>query len=102
MHWTPSEERQRTCIVAKGLEVTTLPQVSTADLTVILLKTNLGAGEPAEILVGSAYMPCDSADSPPPEEFKNLVDFATNRGLELLVGCDPNSHHSGWGSTNTN
>lgn len=23
LHWTPSEERQRTCIVAKGLEVTT-------------------------------------------------------------------------------
>ncbi|XP_048511939.1 uncharacterized protein LOC125501084 [Athalia rosae] len=44
----------------------------------------------------------DSKDPPPTEELKALVRYCTSKGLELLVGCDANSHHTVWGSFNTN
>jgi hypothetical protein len=44
-------------------------------------------------------MPYDSEDLPPQEEIKNLVAYAKDKGLELLSGCDANSHHEVWGST---
>jgi len=28
--------------------------------------------------------------------------YVERRGLELLLGCNTNSHHIGWGSTNIN
>ncbi|KMQ83050.1 reverse transcriptase [Lasius niger] len=31
-----------------------------------------------------------------------LVAYAKERGLDLLLGCDANSHHLVWGSTNIN
>lgn len=97
-----SEGRARACILTRGLEATFLPQVSTKDLTVISLNTKFGEEGPAEILVGSAYMPYDSADPPPPIEVRNLIEYANDRGLELLLGCDANSHHYGWGSSDVN
>ncbi|XP_020298080.1 uncharacterized protein LOC109862437 [Pseudomyrmex gracilis] len=46
-------------------------------------------------------MPYDSTD-PPHEEVKNLVAYAEAGELELLLGCNANSHYVGWGSTDTN
>ncbi|XP_048511339.1 uncharacterized protein LOC125500980 [Athalia rosae] len=53
-------------------------------------------------MVASAYLPYDSKDPPPTEVLKALVRYCTSKGLELLVGCDANSHHTVWGSSNTN
>jgi hypothetical protein len=36
------------------------------------------------------------------EEIKNFVAYASNKGLEPLLGCDVNSHHEVWGSTDVN
>jgi len=33
---------------------------------------------------------------------KPLVAFVRKRRLELLLGCDANSHHLVWGSTDSN
>jgi hypothetical protein len=55
-----------------------------------------------DVIVGSAYMPYDSEDLPPQEEIKELVADASNKGLELLLGGDANSHHEVWGSTDVN
>jgi hypothetical protein len=55
-----------------------------------------------DVIIGSAYMPYDSEDLPPQEKIKRLVAYAKDKGLELLLGCDANSHHEVWGSTNIN
>ncbi|XP_032690767.1 uncharacterized protein LOC116853705, partial [Odontomachus brunneus] len=39
---------------------------------------------------------------PPQDEIRRLVAYAEERELELFLGCDANSHHVGWGSTNIN
>jgi hypothetical protein len=52
--------------------------------------------------MGSVYIPYNSEDLPPQEEVKKLVAYASNKGLELLLGCDANSHHEVWGSNSIN
>jgi hypothetical protein len=39
---------------------------------------------------------------PPLEEIKKLVAYAKDKGLKLLLGCDANSRHEVWGSTDIN
>jgi len=101
--FTPiTQNKIRTCIAIKGLNAVFMPQFSSGDITVIQLKLNLTEGRHRDVLVGSVYMPYDAKDLPPPEEVKKLVTHAQRRGLEVLLGCDANSHHLGWGSTDTN
>ncbi|XP_072766278.1 uncharacterized protein [Anoplolepis gracilipes] len=47
-------------------------------------------------------MPYDSTDFPPQQIVKDLVTHAESKGLELLLGCDPNSHHTEWGRSGVN
>ena len=47
-------------------------------------------------------MPYDSTEPPPSEENAGLVGDCRRRGRGLIIGCDANSHHAVWGSTNIN
>jgi hypothetical protein len=38
----------------------------------------------------------------PPREVERLVTGCRAEGTHLIIGCDANSHHTYWGSTNTN
>ena len=51
-------------------------------------------------LVGSVYFSYNG-ETNPPDEARTLVDYCKVRGLPLLLGCDVNSHHTLWGSTDT-
>ena len=53
------------------------------------------------LVIGSAYFPHGGA-SHPPEEVRLLVDYCKVRRLPFLLGCDSNSHHKLWGSTDAN
>lgn len=35
-------------------------------------------------------------------EVRRLVEYAGERGLEFLLGCDANAHHVAWGSSDIN
>jgi len=93
-----SDRKLRTCIAAKGLNITFLLQLSSEDLTVVQTSINLEEGMTMDLFIESAYMPYDSCDLPPQDNVKNLVAHA---GFELL-DCDANSHHVGWESSNIN
>ena len=54
------------------------------------------------LVVCSAYLPYDSEDPPPYRELEELLRYCENENIQLLVGCDSNSHHFVWGSTNCN
>ena len=101
--YTRSNRKSRTCIAVKGcLTATFMPQLSCEDLTVVRTKLNLLTGESLDMLMGSVYMPYDSRDLPPQDEVRHLINYAEKSGLELLLGCDANSHHVGWGSSDVN
>ena len=48
------------------------------------------------MLVGSSYLV--GQDSVPNAALKGLVEDEDLRGLDLIIGCDSNSHHTLWGS----
>jgi hypothetical protein len=85
-----------------GVDATLLPLLSCGDLTAVQLRLKLMDGIYRDVIIGSAYMPYDSEDLPPQEEIKKLVAYAKDKALELLLGCDANSHHEVWGSTDIN
>ncbi|XP_029162920.1 uncharacterized protein LOC114934411 [Nylanderia fulva] len=72
-----------------------LSKLSCEDLTVVQIRLDLSMEVSLDVLIGSAYMPYDSEDLPPQNEVKNLIAYAEERGLELLLGCNANSHHVG-------
>nr|XP_023017975.1 uncharacterized protein LOC111506993 [Leptinotarsa decemlineata] len=43
-------------------------------------------------------VPSDAATLPPTIEMEILVDHCLNQRVELILGCDSNSHHLSWGS----
>ena len=90
-------DKTRTCIITKGVDATRLPQLSSGDLTAAQLRLILEDGTHRDVIIGS-----DSEDLPPQEEIKSLVAYAKDRALELLLGCDADSHHEVWGSTDIN
>ncbi len=50
-------------------------------------------------MVCSAYFPSHSAEIPPPAEFKELVEYCSEKKLELRVGSDANAYHIVWGTS---
>ncbi|XP_032688014.1 uncharacterized protein LOC116852107 [Odontomachus brunneus] len=92
----------RTCIVIKDLNAIFMPQFSNEDITVVQVRLNLDEGTHRDVLIGSVYMSYDVKDLPPLREIKELMKYTEERGLEVLLGCDANFHHVGWGSTGIN
>ncbi len=50
----------------------------------------------------SAYFSSDSVEMPPHAEFKELVEYCSEKTLKLPVESNPNAHYSVWGSSDVN
>ncbi|XP_046145749.1 uncharacterized protein LOC123989115 [Osmia bicornis bicornis] len=102
LYYDATSTRPRACIfVKKEITALKLNEYCTADLSAVKVKLNLG-GNTSELVICSAYLPYDSEDPPPTRELRALIGHCANNGLHLVIGCDANSHHTVWGSTNTN
>jgi hypothetical protein len=95
------KERPRACILIRTMDIWMLPRFSCRDLVAVLVKYN-EEGVERRLVVCSAYLPYYSEDPPPSKELKELVRYCENEGIQLLVGCDSNAHHTACGSTNCN
>lgn len=92
----------RACIyIDSKLKAIKLNQLCTRDLAVARISLILN-GKAVDLVVGSAYLPYDSKEPPPTRELRTLIDYCSVEGLMLIVGCDANSHHTVWGSSNVN
>lgn len=47
-------------------------------------------------------MPGDTDECRPGSMVNSLVSYCSNSGRPLILGCDANSHHTLWGSTDIN
>ncbi len=96
LFYAQSGRRPRTCMLChKNLSFFFSPELSTPDATVVR------AGD-GNVYLGSIYLPFDSPIPPPTSELQRLVREVKMKGKRLLVGCDANSHHTVWGSSNIN
>ncbi|XP_033210895.1 uncharacterized protein LOC117168983 [Belonocnema kinseyi] len=96
------EKTPRTCIVVKGMDAILVPKFCSRYLTVIKVRLRGGSGERIEVAIASAYFPGDADGSPPPREVEILIQHCEKYRIPLLLGCDANSYHMVWGSTNIN
>ena len=51
-------------------------------------------------MVALAYFSYDSHEPSPPLGLAELIAHCREKGLPLLLGCDANSYHMVWGSSN--
>lgn len=95
---SPNEGIKRSAIlVKKNLNTFLKSNYSSNDLTVILCE---GSGGQKPLLIASAYMSHDK--EAPPAELQTLVDEASEKKLDLVIGGDANAHHKIWGSKDIN
>lgn len=84
----------------KGLKARLMPELCSRDLVIVEVETNRSVGKNGRIVIYSVYFPY--SDGPPPRSVCRLVEHCESAGLSLMMGCDTNSHHLIWGSTDTN
>ena len=91
------EGRIRSCILAKSkLNIFLLANYSDADVVAVSIEVNN-----QNLWLVSAYLPHDG-ESLLPDKMRSLIMDAQVRKVGVVVGCDANSHHTIWGSTDTN
>lgn len=99
----PSNQQPRTAIyVPRKIKASPLVQFCTSDVTAVKVKCPWGKGKSRELILASVYLPSDAATLPPTKEMEDLVDHCLSQKVELIIGCDSNSHHLGWGSKDNN
>ena len=64
------------------------------DLTTVIIHFSSKEGIERKVVVCSAYFPSDAKVTPPPQEVKDLIGDCEAEGLDLVIGCDANSHHT--------
>lgn len=95
--------KPRSCIlIRKSLKYFVLTGFCCQDVTSVQVTLPEERGT-TDIIVCSAYFPGDrAAEEPPPATVRALVDHCRRNNKQLVIGCDANSHHTAWGSTDTN
>ena len=94
------ENRARAALMLDhSISATPLTEFLTRDLAaaVIEVKTHMGN---KRTVIASSYFPYEEK-KPPPQEVELLVKFCKKKGMQLVMGCDANSHHAIWGSSDT-
>jgi len=98
--YSRSTQNPRACIlIKKGSQILPFTNPCSRDLTAVKIKTSSGRG-PREIILGSAYLPYNYVELIPPGELDRLVVGCRAEGTHLIIGCDANSYHISWESTN--
>lgn len=88
--------KHRSCILAsKKLEAFIIPSLCTGDTTSVKLERPEG-----DIVLVSSYM-AHEYDAPP-SEIDLISQHCKQERLQVVIGCDANSHHSQWGSSDIN
>lgn len=95
-------ERTRTAILCRSTYNTfSINQFICRDITAVSLEIPLSKGGKLTMNIASCYFPGDGND-PPPEEVQSFINYCTAQKQKFIIGCDANSHHTVWGSTDTN
>ena len=94
-------DRPRACIMARDKNTWMLLGLSCSNLVAVLVNYKEGKTERC-LVVCSGYLPYVSSDPPLTRESEELVCYCEEENLYLVTGCDSNSHHTLWGSTNCN
>jgi hypothetical protein len=94
-------ETSRAAVLVKSLiHYSPIPRFTSCDLVAIEADIPTARGVQAVVLA-SAYFPGD-VDHTSPEAVQQLVQHCTTRRKNFIIGCDANTHHTVWGSSDNN
>jgi ribonuclease HI len=90
----------RACVYThKSLNAMLLRQFSSSDFVAVQIRYSR-KGVDHKLVVCSAYLAYDKLV--PSKELTNLVEYCDQNNIQVIIGCDANSHHVVWGSSDTN
>ena len=97
---TSNDGPVRACVFTnKCINAMLLKQFSSRDFVAVQIRYK-SDGFNRVLIVCSAYLPYEN--SVPTPELEKITHYCKNNGLNLLIGCDANSHHIVWGSSDNN
>lgn len=90
----------RACVyTARGINAILLREFSSGDFTAVRIQYKRGL-ETKSMICCSCYLPYEG--EVPTKELALITAYCLRNNLDLIVGCDANSHHVMWGSSDTN
>ena len=92
-------ENARACIYIKGLRTDLWARHCCRNLTAV--RVQYKRGKECEMVVASAYFPYD-VDASLLQTVRDLIRDCEAEKIGLVIGCDKNSHHTVWESTDCN
>lgn len=69
------------------------------DIAAVLIDVALPGGR-TKVAIASAYH--HGEDASPPEAVRSFIQHCKRMNLQFIIGCDSNSHHTAWASSDTN
>jgi ribonuclease HI len=94
--------RPRVCMfVSNNIHAVLIQEFSDQDLVAVRIRYMRNQTEHS-LICCSVYFPYDSPNLPPSEKLRGLVTYSEANDIPIVIGCDANSHHAAWGSTDTN
>ena len=97
-----TELTPRTCIVISNrLTFTDIPELHSRDTIALLVETEACTGK-KETIFASIYQSPEYDNLPPTENMTRVIQYAKNKRIPLIIGCDTNGHHYMWGSKKPN
>lgn len=99
--YNPLNDKPRTAILIKrDLNYVPITEFILKDIVAIKLEIPTAQGK-TEAYIASAYFPGDENEVPPPS-VAAFIQFCKQNNKQFIIGCDANSHHTVWGSTDIN
>lgn len=97
---TSGSERIRACIYTrKSVNAILLRQFSSKDFVAVQIRYNRN-GTDHKLICCSAYLPYDLPVLT--QSLVKVTEYCGKNGMKMIIGCDANSHHVVWGSSDTN
>ncbi|KAJ2939962.1 hypothetical protein O0L34_g6668 [Tuta absoluta] len=98
------ELHPRTCIYASSrtTQLGLIHSICYRDLVAIELNIKMADDKEMRVALISAYIPSETNFEPPSKELEEAVQLYRGKNIPIVVGCDANSHHEAWGSTDNN
>jgi Endonuclease-reverse transcriptase len=90
----------RACIFThNSVNAILLKQFSSSDFVAVQIRYSR-KGVDHKMICCSAYLPYEKPVLT--QELIKLTDYCISNGINFVIGCDANSHHEVWGSSDTN
>ncbi len=96
---TPGESVRACVYTHNSVNSMLLKQFSSGDFVAVQIRFSRD-GSDRKLVVCSAYLAYDKPI--PSQELITIVEYCRDNNIQCLIGCDANSHHVIWGSSDTN